>query len=72
MNASIINFLNDGTIHPTRAPVQVFNGPVYFGTSSQTFQQMMVKRSAQQAGSSSSPKRQRLDVPRGTHLSFSD
>ena len=54
------------------APVQVFNGPVYFGTSNQSFQQMMVKRSAQQAGSISAPKRQRLDVPRGTHLSFSD
>ena len=53
-------------------PSHILHGPVYFGTSNQLFQQMMVKRSAQQAGSSSAPKRQRLDVPRDTHLSFSD
>ena len=29
--------------HTYNAPVQVFNGPVFFGGSSQTFQQMMVK-----------------------------
>ena len=64
--------LHNKILNTYNAPVQVFNGPVYFGTSNQSFQQMMVKRSAQQAGSSSAPKRQRLDVPRGTHLSFSD
>ena len=47
-------------------PVQVFNGPVYFGNSNQSFQQMMVKRSAELAGSISSPKRQRLEPPQGS------
>ena len=31
--------------HTYNAPVQVFNGPVFFGGSPQTFQQIMVKNS---------------------------
>ena len=30
------------------APVQVFNGPVFFGGPPQAFQQMMIKRSLEQ------------------------